>query len=93
VVRTDFLTTWDEIKTKRSLPLHIIFGSIVRGTEAPVKDPNALDWRDPVVRLFKYMHDNGYRVIDMLKSLDKDGSLSVDRQEFKRGFLVSRLEQ
>jgi hypothetical protein len=87
-VRSDFLEKWDEIKRKRDIPLRIMFGAVVRSTDAPAKDPNALDWRDPVVRMFKYMQDQGYRVIDLLKRLDKDRSFSVDRQEFKLGLMV-----
>ncbi|WAQ97930.1 LR74A-like protein [Mya arenaria] len=86
VVRTDFIKEWDEIKSKRPIPLRIMFGAIVKSVTAPAKDPDALDWRDPVVRMFKFMHDEGYRVIDLLKKWDKDGNFSVDREEFKRGF-------
>ena len=76
-----------ECQKKRSLT--VIFGATVKGTEPPKTDPNAIDWRDPVVRMFKYMQDTGYRVIDLMKRLDKDRSLSVDRQEFKMGLMVS----
>ncbi|XP_060565675.1 leucine-rich repeat-containing protein 74A-like isoform X2 [Ruditapes philippinarum] len=91
VVRSDFLEKWDEIKRKREIPLRIMFGAVVRSTDAPAKDPNALDWRDPVVRMFKYMQDQGYRVIDLLKRLDKDRSFSVDRQEFKLGLMAENI--
>ena len=76
-----------EFQKKRSFT--VIFGATVKGTEPPKTDPNAIDWRDPVVRMFKYMQDTGYRVIDLMKRLDKDRSLSVDRQEFKMGLMVS----
>lgn len=88
VVRTDFLEKWDEIKRKREIPLRVMFGAVVKSITAPVADPNGIDWRDPVVRMFKYMQDQGYRVIDLLKRLDKDRSFSVDRQEFKLGLMV-----
>lgn len=87
-MRTDFLEKWDEIKRKRPVPLRIIFGAVVKATDAPTNDPNAIDWRDPVTRMFKFMQDEGYRVIDLLKKLDKDRSFSVDRQEFKLGLMV-----
>ncbi|XP_052282599.1 leucine-rich repeat-containing protein 74B-like isoform X1 [Dreissena polymorpha] len=88
VVRTDFITAWDEIKRKRALPLRILFGAVVKSGTEPAKDPNAINWRDPVTRMFKFMHDQGYRVIDLLKKWDKDGSFSVDRHEFKKGFMA-----
>ncbi|KAL4229923.1 Leucine Rich repeat [Mactra antiquata] len=91
VVRTDFLEKWDEIKRKREMPLRIIFGAVVKSTNIPMKDPNGIDWRDPVVRMFKYMQDQGYRVIDLLKRLDKDRSFSVDRQEFKNGLMAENI--
>ncbi|XP_053399163.1 leucine-rich repeat-containing protein 74B-like isoform X2 [Mercenaria mercenaria] len=91
VVRSDFLEKWDEIKRKRAIPLRIMFGAVVRSTDAPTKDPNAIDWRDPVMRMFKYMQDQGYRVIDLLKRLDKDRSFSVDRQEFKLGLMAENI--
>ena len=43
---------------------------------------------DGVFELFKYMHDNNYRVIDLMKWLDKDNSMSVSRSEFKHGMIV-----
>ena len=77
----------DEIKKTKNLT--VIFGATVKGAEPPKTDPNALDWRDPVIRMFKFMQDAGYRVIDLMKRLDKDRSLSVDREEFKQGLMVS----
>lgn len=85
VVRTDFIQLWDEIKAKRSLPLRIQYGAVVKSTTTSKGDLNIIDWRDPVMRMFKYMHDKGYRVIDLLKRLDRDRSLTVDRLEFKQG--------
>ena len=79
----------EEIKKTRNFS--VIFGATVKGTEPPKTDPNALDWRDPVIRMFKFMQDAGYRVIDLMKRLDKDRSLSVDREEFKQGLMVSRI--
>jgi hypothetical protein len=34
------------------------------------------------------MHEHNYRVIDLMKWLDRDGDMSVSRQEFKRGMMV-----
>ena len=86
VVDATFIKLMDEVKQKKDLK--IIFGATVKGTDGPKTDPNAIDWKDPVVRMFKYMQEAGYRVIDLMKRLDKDRSLSVDRGEFKMGLMV-----
>lgn len=87
-MRTDFLDKWDEIKSKRPLPLRIVFGAVMQAPAVEAKEEEIIDWRDPVMRMFKWMHDKGYRIIDLLKRLDKDRSLSVDRQELKMGLVV-----
>ena len=89
MVRPEFLDKWDEIKRKRGLPLRIMFGPVMQSKAAPEKEDEVIDWRDPVMRMFKFMHDKGYRVIDLLKRLDKDRSMSVDRTEFKMGLVVN----
>jgi predicted GNAT superfamily acetyltransferase len=66
-----------------------MFGPVMQAKAAPEKEDEVIDWRDPVMRMFKFMHDKGYRVIDLLKRLDKDRSMSVDRQEFKMGLVVT----
>ena len=91
-MRSEFLQKWDELRNKRAAPLRIIFGTVVKSQDIPPKDPNAIDWQDPITRMFKYMQDQGYRVIDLLKKLDKDRSLSVDRDEFKRGLMVRKID-
>ena len=87
VVTDDFLTAMMDMRQRRSIK--VIYGATVRGKELAKTDPNSIDWRDPVVRMFKYMQETGYRVIDLMKRLDKDRSLSVDRNEFKKGLTVS----
>lgn len=44
---------------------------------------------DVVYELYKYMSEYNYWVIDLMKWLDKDGSMSVSREEFKWGMMVS----
>ncbi|XP_053400824.1 leucine-rich repeat-containing protein 74B-like [Mercenaria mercenaria] len=91
VVRSEFLDKWDEVKRTRQLPLRIVFGPVMQSTAPPIIDEEVIDWRDPVMRMFKFMHDKGYRIIDLLKRLDKDRSLSVDRQEFKMGLVAEKI--
>ncbi|KAL4230503.1 Leucine-rich repeat-containing protein 74A [Mactra antiquata] len=91
VVRTDFVEKLKKIQETRVHPLRIEHGAVVKGAQAPTVDPNGIDWRDPVMRMYKFMQDKGYRVIDLLKRLDKDRSLSVDREEFKAGLIAENI--
>ena len=44
--------------------------------------------RDPYGKLRKYCKEAGYRLIDLFKDLDKDGSMSVSKEELTYGLKV-----
>ncbi|KAL3878527.1 hypothetical protein ACJMK2_030867 [Sinanodonta woodiana] len=89
VVSLEFIQLWEQIKLHKKL--RIIHGAVIRGKQPEKPDPDAIDWRDPVMRMYHFMHQEGYRVVDLLKKLDKDRSLSVDRQEFKLGLIAENI--
>ena len=45
--------------------------------------------QDPVQALYEYMNEKAYRVIDLFKRFDADRSMSVTREEFAKGLIVS----
>ncbi|KAK3593533.1 hypothetical protein CHS0354_018611 [Potamilus streckersoni] len=89
VVSLEFLQLWEKIRLLRKLK--ITHGAVIQGKQPEKQDPYAIDWRDPVMRMYNFMHQEGYRVVDLLKKLDKDRSLSVDRQEFKLGLIAENI--
>ena len=44
---------------------------------------------NPMVVLMEYMRITNLRLVDLFTSLDKDGSWSLSRDEFKEGLMVS----
>ena len=55
----------------------------------PNLDPSKRYFRSPMDRMFIFMYEAGYRVVELLKKFDKDNSMSVDKDEFKEGLRVS----
>ncbi len=47
---------------------------------------------DPMTVLMEFMRIQNFRLVDLFTSLDKDGSKSLTRQEFRDGLLVCTLE-
>lgn len=45
--------------------------------------------RDPYEKLKKYIRASGYRLMDLFRDFDKDGSNTISRDEFERGIKVS----
>lgn len=44
--------------------------------------------RDPMAKLKAYVEREGYRMIDLLKSFDKDNSFTISLEELKEGVKV-----
>ncbi|KAL5013013.1 hypothetical protein ScPMuIL_011564 [Solemya velum] len=68
--------------------LHVSHGPVMRTNQLTEPEDDGLDISaDPVIVLFKFMNESGYRVIDLMKRFDRDSSMSVDRKEFKQGLM------
>lgn len=52
-------------------------------------DPWAAHQNDPMTKLKEWLDQAGYRLVDLLLTFDKDGSLSLDLQELKHGIKVT----
>ena len=50
---------------------------------------DSFEKEDPMMVLMEFMRIKNFRLIDLFKSLDADGSHSLTRKEFKDGLLVS----
>lgn len=67
-----------------------MYGHVIKRENGRGRKGDGIDGNlDAVYELYKYMSEHNYRVIDLMKWLDKDGSMSVSRDEFKRGMMVS----
>lgn len=54
------------------------------GTEPPLKPKARIH---PMVRLLAYIDNNNLRIVDFFNKFDKDGSMSVTREEFVEGLV------
>ncbi|KAL5008063.1 hypothetical protein ScPMuIL_013644 [Solemya velum] len=59
--------------------------SIRSQNEREPEDPLDAFKRDPMSKLKQYVAEAGYRLIDLFKDMDKDGSMSVSKDEFVKG--------
>jgi len=50
---------------------------------------NEIDFREPITILKQHITQQGLRLIDFFKQLDKDGSGSISRDEFVFGLKVN----
>ncbi|XP_061165130.1 leucine-rich repeat-containing protein 74A-like [Saccostrea echinata] len=89
-VDEDFLSQLDDLQSTRSL--NVVHGQVIKRENARGRKGDGIDGNlDAVYELYKYMHEHNYRVIDLMKWLDKDGDMSVSREEFKRGMMVAEV--
>lgn len=88
-VTKDFEKLADSLEEEREL--EILYGGVlvdVTSFKKPSKDPWAAHVNDPMTKLKEWLDQAGYRLVDLLLTFDKDGSLSLDLQELKQGIKV-----
>ena len=84
----NFLTLLDDLQSTKTL--NVVYGQVIKRDNARDRKGDGIDGNlDATYELYKYMNEHNYRVIALMKWLDKDGSMSVSREEFKRGMIVS----
>ncbi|XP_072170556.1 uncharacterized protein [Diadema setosum] len=84
-VNKDFVKALEEFRETRA-GFHVVFKRAVGQFEKPEeKDP------DPLKLLKDFITENHLRVWDLFKEYDKDKSLTVTREEFKKGLENSGL--
>lgn len=69
----------------------ILYGSVmldVISFRNPKYDPWAHHQNDPMTKLKEWLDQAGYRLVDLLLTFDRDGSLSLDLHELKQGIRV-----
>ena len=96
MVRKPFKDLQDEIIEDRKAEekeIRIIYGGILSDAPRVKKGGDDEDaeerlMKDPMHKLKKYVEDAGYRMIDLLKSFDKDQSFTISFEELKEGVNV-----
>ena len=72
--------------------VEVLYGGVlvdVTSFKKPNQDLWAAHVNDPMTKLKEWLDQAGYRLVDLLLTFDKDGSLSLDLQELKHGIKVS----
>nr|XP_022321253.1 leucine-rich repeat-containing protein 74B-like isoform X3 [Crassostrea virginica] len=89
-VDENFLTLLDDLQSTKTL--NVVYGQVIKRDNARDRKGDGIDGNlDATYELYKYMNEHNYRVIDLMKWLDKDGSMSVSREEFKRGMITAEV--
>lgn len=92
-VKMDFKKLADEMVEEKQTT--ILYGNVmldVTSFRNAKFDPWAHHQADPMTKLKEWLDKAGYRLVDLLLTFDRDGSLSLDLSELKQGIRVSILE-
>lgn len=85
-VKMDFKRLADEMIEKKNM--QVLYGGVILDVTSfrhANYDPWAHHANDPMTKLREWLDKAGYRLVDLLLTFDRDGSLSIDLQELKKG--------
>nr|KAI8735300.1 leucine-rich repeat-containing protein 74A-like [Biomphalaria glabrata] len=84
-VEAKFKDLQDKLRKERRL--EVIHGGILDDyrMEITEMDPMEIFRRDPFTKLKEWVAKAGYRLIDLLRHFDKDQSMTISTEEFRRG--------
>ncbi|CAL1544492.1 unnamed protein product [Lymnaea stagnalis] len=81
LVNKDFVTLWKQVE-EQFPKLKMSHG----GTEMPLKPKQRVH---PMVKITAFITSNNIRLVDFFNRFDKDGSMNVNKDEFRQGLSVS----
>lgn len=93
-VSADFKKLQDKLQSERPLRIRhagVMLESQHKEVEVEV-DPWEAFKRDPMTKLKEWVEQAGYRLIDLLRRFDKNGSLSISREEFVHGIKGTHIQ-
>ncbi|XP_045175359.2 leucine-rich repeat-containing protein 74B-like isoform X2 [Mercenaria mercenaria] len=85
-VKIDFKKLADEMTEQKMMT--VLYGNVmldVTSFRNAKYDPWAHHQADPMTKLKEWLDQAGYRLVDLLLTFDRDGSLSLDLHELKQG--------
>lgn len=91
-VTRDFRAVQKKLESERIFT--VIHAGIVSDKDDGGGSGDILDTfrRNPYEKLKKYIRSSGYRLMDLFKDFDKDGSNSISRDEFERGLRMAEVD-
>ncbi|KAK3762608.1 hypothetical protein RRG08_020686 [Elysia crispata] len=90
VIEEEFTRLLEDVRKDRLLLVK--HGPVIKKGASVVKEGDAISgFMDPVLALYDYMSQKGYRVIDLFKRFDKDQSMTLTRDEFYTGLVQAHV--
>ena len=84
---TEFCQKLENLQQSRKI--RIKYGRMIEVDYGEKTASDSFEKEDPMMVLMEFMRIRNFRLIDLFKSLDSDGSHSLTRKEFKEGLQAS----